>query len=208
METQWFYLEEGRRHGPVGFEELVNALLLAPSPHAVPVWREGMAEWMQAGYVPELSQRLPPAYPVPESQAGGWPAPLEDAEAIARLYRRLVLLVGAQLVVGCFFRVPSTEAELSQGTALLALLLTPVVIGLGIAMVVTTYKLARHLGSDLAVLWAVAMFIPCINILVLLALSAKAQSWCRRYGIKVGLFGPTQESIEEIRRRGVTSTFE
>jgi hypothetical protein len=52
------------------------------------------------------------------------------------------------------------------------------------------------------------MFLPCINILTLLVLSSKAQSWCRRYGIRVGFLGPTKESIEELRRRVMTSPFE
>jgi hypothetical protein len=52
------------------------------------------------------------------------------------------------------------------------------------------------------------MFLPCINIIGLLVLSSKAQAWCRQYGIKVGFFGPTKESIEELRRRGLTSDFQ
>jgi hypothetical protein len=52
------------------------------------------------------------------------------------------------------------------------------------------------------------MFLPCINILVLLVLSSKAQAWCQRYGLRVGFLGPTKESIEELRRRLMTSSFE
>jgi hypothetical protein len=52
------------------------------------------------------------------------------------------------------------------------------------------------------------MFLPCVSIIVLLVLSSKAQSWCKRYGVKVGLLGPTQESIEELRRRLMTSHFD
>ena len=202
MDTQWFYMDGEQRRGPMGLEELVNALLLAPEPHAVPVWHQGMAEWKRAGYVPELSERLPG----PEA-AAGWPAPLDSAEAIAKLYRRLVLLVGAQLLLGCIYRVPEASGS-AEGSALLALIFLPVLLGIAIALVVTAYRLARYLDAGVPVLWGVAMFIPCINILVLLVLSSKAQAWCRRYGIKVGFFGPTQESIEEVRRRGVTSTFD
>jgi hypothetical protein len=43
----------------------------------------------------------------------------------------------------------------------------------------------------------------------LLALSASAQSWCRRHGVKVGLLGPIKESIEELRRMtSAPATFE
>lgn len=198
---RWFYMEGGQRRGPVSFEELMSAVLSAPAPHRVPVWREGMAEWGTAGHVPEISQRLPPAPP-----EGSWPAPLDDAEAIAKHYRRLVLLVGAQLVLSVFFR--GQGPAMSQGEAVLALILLPVLIGVTVYLVATAYRLARYLGAGVPVLWAVAMFIPCLNIIMLLVLSSKAQAWCRQYGIKVGFFGPTKESIEEVRRRGVTTTFD
>ncbi len=39
-------------------------------------------------------------------------------------------------------------------------------------------------------------------------LSSKAQAWCKQYGLKVGLLGPTTESIEDLRRRLMSSNFE
>ena len=198
---RWFYMEGSQRRGPVSFEELVSAVQASPAPHRVPVWHGGMAEWGRAGQVPEISQRLPPAPP-----GGSWPAPLDDAEAIAKHYRRLVLLVGAQLVLSMFFQ--RQAPEMSQGEAILSLILAAVLIGVTVYLVSTAYRLARYLGAGVPVLWAVAMFIPCLNIIMLLVLSTKAQAWCRQYGIKVGFFGPTKESIEEVRRRGVTSAFD
>ncbi len=52
------------------------------------------------------------------------------------------------------------------------------------------------------------MFFPCLNFLVLLALSLVAQAWCKRHGIKVGFLGPTRKSIEELRRSLSTSVFD
>lgn len=85
------------------------------------------------------------------------------------------------------------------------ILVTLGLIGTLIAIAVTTYGLTEHLGEGLPILWAVAMCIPCANIFGLLVISAKAQTWCKQYGIKVGLLGPTQKSIEEVRRRTFTS---
>jgi hypothetical protein len=129
----------------------------------------------------------------------------DEAEAIAKLYRRLVLLVGAQLLLGVLANMLSLMRAVA---GLLALLALPVTIGISIFIAVTAYKLSGRLQAGLPILWAIAMFIPCINILTLLALSSKATSWCRRHGIKVGFFGPTKESIEEIRRSSVTSAFD
>lgn len=136
----------------------------------------------------------------------------DEAEAIAKLYRRLVLAVGGQLLLSLIANLMSATSNPGGGAAvvvgLLAIVILIAVIVAEVVIVGTAYKLARRLGSGTPVLWAVAMFIPCINILTLLALSSKATSWCRRHGIKVGLLGPTKESIEEIRRSSVTSAFD
>lgn len=130
---------------------------------------------------------------------------MEDAEAIARLYRRLILLVGVQVLMSLVVQF-AANPEGAPGLTVLALLVS---LAATIALVVTTYKLAGHLKAGSPRLWALALFIPCVNILGLLALSSRAQSWCRRHGVKVGLLGPTKESIEELRRLASTpATFE
>lgn len=200
METQWFYGAGGQQRGPVPLEELIRALLAGPGPRGVPVWHEGMTGWQAAGSIPEIREWLPP--PVPSS-----PVPLADAEAIAKLYRRLVLLIGLQILLG-FVQVPMSETVPSPAVSFLAVAVFLVLLGVVGATVVTTYKLAGHLGGGAPLAWAIAMFLPCINIIVLLVLSSKAQAWCQRYGIKVGLLGPTKQSIEELRQRILTSPFD
>src|SRR5262249_50245366 len=130
------------------------------------------------------------------------------AEAIAKLYRRLVLAVGAQLLLGFVSNSLSVMARGSAAVGLLALLVLPVALGISIFIAITAYKLSNRPQIGLPILWAIAMFIPCVNIITLLVLSSNATSWCRRHGIKVGFFGPTQESIDEIRRRSATSAFD
>jgi hypothetical protein len=83
-----------------------------------------------------------------------------------------------------------------------------VLLGVLVATAVTAYQLTSAMGSGPPIAWAIAMFLPCVSIIVLLVLSSKAQSWCKRYGVKVGLLGPTKESIEELRRRLMTSHFD
>lgn len=207
MEALWFYAVGGQRLGPVPLEQLVAALFSVPEPRKVLVWREGMADWMAAGSVPEVGVRLPPPQlpPLPYGQAVR-PTYLKDAETMARLYRRLVLLVGFQILLG-ILQAP-LQAALSQQGALLAGVILVALLCLLVAIAVTAYKLSDHLGESVPLLWAIAMFLPCINIIVLLILSSKAQTWCARYGLKVGFFGPTPESIEELRQRMSTSHFE
>jgi len=141
----------------------------------------------------------PPVPPIQPSDGAGSPVALSAVEAVARLYRQLVLLVGMQLILGFFQGL--TQATSSSGYSFLtaaALMLIGLLVA--IAMATTTYKLTGHLGAGMPILWAVAMFLPLVNIVVLLVLSAKAQGWCQRYGIKVGLLGPTQESLGRLRQ--------
>jgi hypothetical protein len=147
--------------------------------------------------------------PNPGSGAGQGPGGLalvENAEVIARLYRRLVLLVGVQLLF-TFLRVPLVTAVPALA-ALMGLVVILVLLGTAVALAITAYSLTDHMGIGGPLLWAIAMFLPCVNVISLLVLSSKAQTWCRQYGIKVGLLGPTKESIEELRRRLLTSPFE
>lgn len=75
----WFYLADGKRHGPVEPRELVAKLCALEDPRAVPVWAEGMSRWTPAGEVEGLVQRLPPPVPVAAPAAapavGQGPAP-------------------------------------------------------------------------------------------------------------------------------------
>jgi hypothetical protein len=208
MSTQWFYLEGEQRRGPFTLEELVRALVATPDPHSVRVWDPRMADWQSAGSMVEIAGQLPPPrVPLVPRDPAIQPVPFEKAEKVAQLYRRLVLLVGGQIVLTfALLAVPEESDSVVLGLLVLATGL--VVLGLSIALVVTAYRLARELGAGSPGLWAAGMFVSCISIFVLLALSHKAQVWCKQYGIKVGFFGPTKESIEELKRRGMTSAFD
>jgi hypothetical protein len=195
----WFYQDGQQQRGPVSQEELVRALLAGQDPRRILVWREGMASWQEAGSVPEIRDGLPPSV--------SSTVPIADnAETIAKLYRRLVFLVGLQILLG-FFQLPA-QANSSRAASPLGCVVGLVALAVLGATAVTAYKLAGHLEAGAPLAWAIAMFLPCINILVLLVLSSKAQSWCQRYGIKVGLLGPTKQSIEELRRRILTAPFD
>lgn len=133
---------------------------------------------------------------------------VQNAEVIARLYRRLVILVGIQLVSALI--VQALAVAQFAGSVLVALVADLLVFGTLIALPVTAYQLTSQMkeGTRSPILWAVMMLLPCVNIFSLLILSNRAQAWCRHYGIKVGFFGPTRESIEDLRRRILTSHFE
>ena len=145
---------------------------------------------------------------------GSIPEPFlaDEAEAIAKIYRRLVLLVGGQLLLGFLVQMMGAMAGMVSKSAntffCIVGLFGLMAVAASVFIAITAYKLAGRLRAGPPILWAVAMFLPCISIITLLVLSAKAQSWCRLHGVKVGFFGPTKESIEELRQRSTTSVFE
>jgi hypothetical protein len=124
----------------------------------------------------------------------------DQARAIASLYRRLICLVGVQLIVGTAVNFidqqnPSrTEAAIGLAGILFA------VVAMGFA-VVAAYRLMQHLGAGAPLSWALGMFVPVVNIVVLLMISTKAQEWCRARGIEVGFLGPTKASLDRLGER-------
>jgi hypothetical protein len=70
----WFYVQEGRRQGPLSLTLLVRELLALDAPEGVLVWRSGLPAWTKAGLVEELRRQLPP--PVP----GSLPLPVVEPE--------------------------------------------------------------------------------------------------------------------------------
>jgi hypothetical protein len=204
----WFYIADGTQHGPVAFEPLVASLLRAADPRAIHLWRDGMPDWQLAGSVPEVAARLtPPPVPRPAAPARAPDAavapdgetPVATVLAVARYYRRLILLVAAEIVVCWLMKEPVLNGTSSIQTIALILMLL-VVLGFAIPMAVTVYPLMSELDEGVPALWSIAMFLPIVNLVTLLVISSKSQAWCRKRRIYVGLFGPAQESIDWIRR--------
>lgn len=214
----WYYLKAETRQGPVDLEALISALISEPDPQRVQVWREGMAEWAQAGQIRELAGRLPPPFlravtPPPIPPAVQAPAArrspstasgiADQVEVVATLYRQLVAAVGFQLLLGCGANVAAGAGNAAEapGIALFSLAAYAGLLVLAVYVATRAYRLAGALDESAPLLWAIALFVPCAGIIALLALSSKANGWCQKHGVKVGLFGPTKESIEELRRR-------
>lgn len=68
-----------------------------------------------------------------------------------------------------------------------------------LAIIIYGYRTADALGSAVPILWAVAMFFPCINLITLLVLSSRATNACRERGVPVGFLGP---DLDAARRQG------
>ena len=113
-----------------------------------------------------------------------------EVAALTFAYRRLVLWFGAQLLLNmASVGLHAFEA----GSAIAAVLSLLFVVGMLATIAALAYygfRTAKALSSPVAWLWAVAMFVPCANVISLLALSSKATQACAARGISVGLLGP------------------
>ena len=141
-------------------------------------------------------------YPQTDPVPGALSPEVARVERIARLYRNLVLLVGLQILA--VFGLTALIATMAPGAGTgdsIALPAAVVRVGLIVAGMVVGYQLAHALGEGNPWLWTLGMLFPVINLIVLLALSGKANAWCQRAGVKVGLLGPTAESLRELRQR-------
>src|SRR5258706_10589873 len=66
--VRWFYVQEGRRKGPLGVAELVALILGGAVPEDTLIWRAGLGEWVKANSVEEIQRELPP--PIPGRDGG------------------------------------------------------------------------------------------------------------------------------------------
>ena len=112
-----------------------------------------------------------------------------DVPLLRVSYRRLVLWFGCQLLSNI-----GAIAVQALGPPALA----PIVVGANglitlatvVALAYYGFRTAQALSSPVPWLWALVMFVPCVNAISLLALSSKANQACAAHGIPVGLMGP------------------
>lgn len=77
MSEQWFYAKDGQQQGPVDTITLKTYLVSGRITQNDLVWKEGMAGWVAAGTLPELTQPAGggAAFGAPQAGVGGYAAP-------------------------------------------------------------------------------------------------------------------------------------
>jgi GYF domain 2 len=77
---RWFYVREGRRHGPVETTKLVDLVVAGEVPEDALVWHSGLPEWLPAREVEDIRRELPPPVPTPRDPPPPDPVPKEVGE--------------------------------------------------------------------------------------------------------------------------------
>jgi hypothetical protein len=106
---------------------------------------------------------------------------LEDLRKVAGYQRAILIciLIYIVAVIGQFAIPPAQRP-----------ILAVVIIGVGLVATVFVFMLAMKVYSTwLGVLLGILTIVPCINLLVLLAINTKATNILRQNGYKVGLLG-------------------
>jgi hypothetical protein len=79
---RWFYVREGRRHGPVETTRLVDLVLGGEVSEDALVWHSGLPEWLPARDVEDIRRELPPPVPTPRVPPPPEPVPQEVADGV------------------------------------------------------------------------------------------------------------------------------
>ncbi len=134
------------------------------------------------------------APPPPGSTPSNYPRPnLADDRSVLReiavSQRQVILCVLAQIGVAIF-----NGFGTSTHMSVLSLVALVLVLGVLVFMLISVIRLARALGLS-PVLYAILMFVPCVSLITLLVLSAKATASLQQAGVKVGLLGADPTAI-------------
>ena len=117
---------------------------------------------------------------------------VRDAARALRLVNLVAVVAALCWVV--FLRTGGTPEDagspgLMRTIAVFGMIVTPVLLALG------AYRLSRNIDVGPPVLWAFGSILGCLGVLVVLRLCHYATQWFRKQGLKVGLLGPTSDSL-------------
>jgi len=212
----FYYSLNGQQQGPVTEDQLRQMVATGTLTPDTLVWREGMAEWQPlASVVAGISstvqcsvckQMFPPDQTLtisgkivcgtckPRFVQGlreGVTGPDKSLYAIALNQRKLLvcfsILIICNLAQVALASVPPTGLIFTLG-GLVTMIFS----------IIYIYRLARALQMS-AILYAIAMIVPCIGLLVLLIVVSRATSTLRAGGVKVGFFGVSRATMEQLR---------
>ena len=130
---------------------------------------------------------------------------LEQTLKVAKSLRQSLTSFGIIHLIGFGMALLTSLAQTSLSPDI-ASLLGFVVLG---GLLGAIFCLVRLLGSvyrccsamdSMGLLWVLAMLLPCLNLMSLLAINIQARAFLEQRGFRFGLFGPSRDEISWLER--------
>jgi hypothetical protein len=216
----YHYSANGQQLGPVTEEQLRQMVASGQLSASTLIWREGMGEWQPLGAViPGITggavqcSVCKQVFPVDQTLqisgqtvcAGCKPRYMQElregAIGAGKNERLYLIALHQRRVLMCFLALLTFNIAQVALVAVAPIAGVPLAIGSFAAMIFglfAVYRLAKALGYT-AIIYAIAMIIPCINLLTLLVVISRATKALKEGGVKVGLLGASRETIQQLR---------
>ena len=127
--------------------------------------------------------------------------PVEKVTAVAKAQRlvNLALLFYICLIpLNIFSNVLAMQ---TNGESIVPLLVAPIALGVLVFVLIAVGKLAYTLhGTGNAIFYCVVMLIPCVGLILLVVLNARATNYLKQHGVKVGLMGADLSTLPSSRK--------
>jgi len=178
---------EGQSKGPYTLAQVRESLAKGECARETPAWYEGLADWITVGAVLDASGGITaPAVPLP----AGAVAPASPGEFTKNELRHIAksqnLLMWSVLA-----------GFIAFGIAHIPFLGLPLVLGIVAFQIYALYTLGTALRLSLVWLLCLGMFIPCVSLIILVLVSARASKILKAAGVRIGLMGGNADDIKD-----------
>jgi hypothetical protein len=213
------YSLNGQQRGPVSEDQLRQMIATGTISPDTLVWREGMADWQPlASVVSGISstvrcsvcgQMFPPDQTLtiggkvvcanckPRFVQGMREGVVQDNSlyAIALNQRKLIFAFAIHIIFSF------ARAALALTAPAADLIFTVGFLGALMFMMVYIYRMARAMGH-MGLPYSLVLIFPCLGWIILVLIVSRATSRLKKAGVKVGLFGVSKETLEQLRTAG------
>ena len=115
---------------------------------------------------------------------------LEKIHSVAKAQRLVNLAILFYLLFIGFNFITNISVSNENADSPLPFLILPLALGVLIFTMIAVGKLAHALhGTGNAVIYCLAMLIPCVGLILLFFLNSRASALLKQYGVKIGFLG-------------------
>jgi GYF domain 2 len=184
---------DGQSKGPFTQAQARDMLAKGEVTSETLAWYDGLPEWKPAGQLLGAAAAAAPVPPTPSASPVSAPATAspvtpgaftkDELRHIAKSQNMLMWAVLAGFVAFFIAHIP--------------LLGLPLVLAIVAFQIYALYTLGTALRLPLVWLMCVGMFVPCVSLIILVVVSAKASTILKAAGVRVGIMGGNADDIKD-----------